>query len=194
MSVDTSTRSGTPPAGAAKTGTAHLVRRGVVASATTAALVGAMSGIASAAPGDTSSGDTEANVAVASAIVLSGLTPSFTLTGVPGATVTGPGVVTMNVSTNNLAGYAVTVESATPSMAAGTSTNTDSVPIGALSVRESGSPAFTPLSDTSPVTVHSQPTRSESVGTTINNDFQVVIPFVNNDTYSATLNYIVTTL
>jgi len=41
---------------------------------------------------------------VTSAIALSGLTSSFTLTGLPGAIETGPAAVTFNVATNNRAG------------------------------------------------------------------------------------------
>ena len=151
-------------------------------------------GTANAAPGEISPGASQANVVVSSAIALTGLTPSFTLTGLPGATVLGTGAVTMNVQTNNLAGYSVTVESATSTLVATAAGNTDAIPIGALSVREGGTTAFTPLSATTPTAVHTQATRSAEAGDTITNDYQVVIPFVNEDTYTTTLDYVATTL
>jgi hypothetical protein len=172
----------------------RLVLSSVIGVTSIAALTGVLAGSASAAAGDTSPGTTDGHVVVNSAIALTGLTPNFTLTGLPGATVTGTGAVTFNVQTNNLAGYAVTVESQTSTLTPAVGTNTDSIPIGALSVRETGATAFTPLSNTAAVTVHSQNTRSAQLGDALSNDYQVVVPFVNQDVYSATLNYIATTL
>jgi hypothetical protein len=172
----------------------RLVFRGVIGAASVVAFAGVLASPAIAAPGDTSTGSTTANVDVGSSIALTALTPTFTLTGVSGATVAEDAAVTMNVATNNLLGYAVTVQSATPTLAATAAGNTDSIPIGALSVRETGTVPYTPLSNTAPVTVHSQPTRSAEGGDTVSNDYQVVIPFVNEDTYTATLNYVATTL
>ena len=152
-------------------------------------------GTATAAQADTSADTSVANVAVTNAILLSGLTPAFTLTGIPGAVVTGAAAVAMTVSTNNLAGYAVTVQAAGPALVpAVPATNPDSIPIGNLGVREGPTGAFTALSNTNPVTVHSQGTRSALGGDALTNDYQVLIPFVNTGTYSVTLNYIATEL
>lgn len=141
------------------------------------------------------SGDsTVANVQVSGAIALTGLTPSFTLVGLPGATAASVGAVNFTVTTNNLAGYAVTVQAAAPTLAATNPGNTDSIPIGALGVRETGQSLYTALSDTSPVTVRNQPTRSAEAGDVISNDYSVTVPFVNEDTYTVTLDYIATTL
>ncbi len=170
------------------------VLRVVGVASTVAGLVMAGTVSASAAPGNHSDDTTIANVQVTTAIVLSGLTPQFTLVGIPGATVLGNGEVTMNVATNNLAGYAVTVQATTPTLVATAAGNGDSIPIGALSVRETNVSGFTAMSDVVPATVHSQPTRSAQGGDTISNDYQVVIPFVNEDTYTTTLDYIATTL
>jgi hypothetical protein len=142
---------------------------------------------ASAAPG----GPTVANVGVDSGITMTGLTPSFLLTGTPGQTVTGLNKVTFNVETNNPTGYAVTVQSRTATMAASTTTNLDNIPIAALTVRESNTSVFTPLS-TGTVTVHTQALRSANGGDALSNDFQIRIPVVNVDTYSATLDYLAT--
>jgi hypothetical protein len=167
--------------------------RGVIGAAVVLLCSGALIGTASAAPGETSGGTTDANVGVTSAIALTALTPSFTLTGLPGATVTGVGAVTFNVATNNLAGYAVTVVSETPTMV-GTGTNPDSIPIADLTVQETGGAGYAALSDTTPVTVHSQSARSAEGGDSLSNDYQLVVPFVNEDTYTATLDYLATTL
>ncbi len=176
---------------------ARLAARTFVTTGTAAAFIGIAGVPAFAAPGDTSIGSTVANVEVGSTIALTGLTPAFTLSGNPGATVTGLTEVAMNVQTNSLAGYSVTVQAASATLTpttVSTPANPDSIPIGALSVRETGTTPFTPLSSTAPVTVHGQDTRSAAGGDTIENDFQVVIPFVNEDTYAVTLNYVATTL
>jgi hypothetical protein len=175
---------------------AQLLKRSVIGVTVVVGVVAAMSGTAFAATGETATGSTDAHVQVDSAIALTGLTANFTLTGLPGATVTGVGAVTMNVQTNNFAGYAVTVESATPTMvgARGTVANPNSIPIGALSVRKTGTTPYTAISNTATVTVGGQSTRSIEAGDAISNDYQVAIPFVNEDVYTATLDYIATTL
>ena len=150
-----------------------------------------MTGSASAA---SDTGSTDAHVQVNSSIVLSGLTDEFTLTGIPGATVPGLGVVDFNVETNNFAGYNVTVQSRTSTMVGDLPLNADSIPIGALSVRENDTIPYTAVSSASPVTVHTQATRSAEGGDDLSNDYSVAIPFVNQDTYTATLDYIAATL
>jgi hypothetical protein len=169
------------------------VFRGFVGTAALVALVGGLAGTASAAPGDTATGTSLANVTVGGVIALTALTPTFNLPGNPGSTVTGGGAVTFNVQTNNLAGYTVTVESATPVLSPPTG-NPDSIPIGNLSVRETGTGTFTALSNIIPVVVHTQATRSAPLGDSLSNDYQVVIPFVNQGVYTATLNYVATAL
>jgi hypothetical protein len=133
------------------------------------------------------------NVQVGSVISLTGLPAGFTLSGVPGATVTtGDTPVTMNVLTNNPGGYSVSVLAAQATLTpADTVANPDSIPIGALSVKETGVGNYVPVSSAAAVTVHTQDARSVAVpGDTISNDYQVVIPNVAQDTYSVALNYI----
>lgn len=169
----------------------RLVLRGAASAAAVAALAVVMSGTASAQPVED---DTVGNVEVSSSIALTFLSEDFWLTGVPGATVLGDGAVSFNVQTNNLAGYSVTVQSETATMTPAAVGNTDAIPISALSVRDGDATVFTPVSSTAPTTVHTQATRSADGGDALVNDYQVVIPFVNADTYSATLNYIAATL
>lgn len=138
-------------------------------------------------------GTTIANVAVGSAITLSNLTPSFTLSGNPCQTDTDIGAVTMNVETNNATGYNVTVQAENADMV-GTNGNTDVIPVTDLLVRETGATDFMPSSSTTPVTVHNQDTRSvANDGDNLSNDYQITIPNVHNDTYSVTLDYVATT-
>ena len=126
----------------------------------------------------------------ARSITLSGLTPSFTLSGLPGSVVTGNGAVTMTVTTNSTAGYTVTVEADSPVLAPHTPGNVDSIPVGALRVRESGTSGFLSLLSDSPLVVHQQNSPSGPNGDAVSNDFQIQVPFVNADTYSGTLEYI----
>jgi hypothetical protein len=170
------------------------VLRGFVAAAFAATSVGMMAGSASAG---SSVDSTTANVGVNSSIAVTGLTPSFTLNGAPGATVTRVGAVTFKVETNNLAGYMVSVQPTTLSLTPPVHdpVNADSIPITALSVRETGTSGYVPFSTTSTERrVHVQPTRSLPGGDTLSTDYEIAIPFVNQDTYSATLNYVATTL
>jgi hypothetical protein len=107
--------------------------------------------------------------------------------------------VAYNVATNNLAGYAVTVQSQTATMVADTAGNPDSIPIGALSARDGATGTFTYVPVAGPAaqdgtTVHTQATRSAEGGDNLTTDFQVVIPFVNSDTYDATIDYVAATL
>jgi hypothetical protein len=171
--------------------THKLVRRGLVGAALSAALCATAAGSAFA---QSSSGSTTANVAVQSGIALTGLTSSFTLTGAPGTTATDAGAVGFNVETNDVAGYAVTVQSAASTLAPQAVGNTDTIPISALTVRQSGGGSYQPLSNVAPVLVHSQSGRSANGGDNLSNDYQITVPVVNADTYTATLNYVATGL
>jgi large repetitive protein len=125
-------------------------------------------------------------------ITLSGLTPSFTLTGLPNSTVRQDGGVTMMVTTNSPGGYLVTVQAAADVLTGATSGNLDTIPIENLGVRDSESqlPGFQVMSDAASNTVHDNDRASEPGGDVVSNDFQIDIPFVAADTYSATLDYI----
>lgn len=159
-----------------------------------ATVIGGLATGANAIPGQTATASTEANVIVGSSISLTNIVPSFSLTGNPGETIsTTVPPVTMTVTTNNNEGYAVTVEPRTATLNPTTPGNTDTIPIGDLEVREGTTP-FTPLVFGTPVQVHSQVVPSAELGDTITNEFQITIPFVIPDTYSAVLDYVATTL
>jgi len=182
---------------ASQRSTSKTVARGVLSFTAAIALVSALGTSASAAPGDTSDDTSVSNVGVTSSILRSALTPSFTLNGLPGAIMTGLAAVTMNVSTNSLGGYAVTVLAAGQVLSATDAGNPDSIPMAALQVRESAegdNGSFTSLSDAGSVSVHTQGVRSAEGGDALSNDYRVAIPFVAEDTYAVTLNYIATTL
>ena len=96
----------------------------------------------------------------------------------------------MNVRTNNKTGYTVTVQAAAANMV-GTAGNTDVIPVSAMSVRNTTTGgAYTAISSSAAVTVASTSVKSTGAGDTVNNDYQIAIPWVNADTYSVTLNYI----
>ncbi|GIH25450.1 hypothetical protein Aph01nite_37600 [Acrocarpospora phusangensis] len=142
---------------------------------------------------DTDTGTTTANVEVTSSITLSDLTASFTLTGAP--TDTPSTQISMKVTTNNFAGYNVTVAPATANLTGAIAGNSDVIPAGLLQVKGTGvGAAFTGLTFGTPLVVHTQDNASVAAGDTINNDYQITIPFVRPDTYTTTLNYVATTL
>jgi hypothetical protein len=136
-------------------------------------------------------GSTTANATVNSSVTLSGLSPNFTIAGAPLTTATGLSAVTMNAKTNNKTGYNVTVQAAAATMTGAIAGNTDTIPVSALSVRNTTTGgAYTAISNTASVQVANTTAKSTSGGDTVNNDYQVAIPWVNADTYSVTLNYI----
>ena len=142
----------------------------------------------------TSPGSSIANVAVDSGIAITLLTPAFTLTGIPGDTPVDIGAVTMDVFSNNATGYNVTVQAANANLV-GTGTNLDVIPVSDLSVEETTTGTYAPLSSTATTTVHTQATPSAATpGDALSNDyeFNTGIPDVTPDTYSVTLDYVAT--
>ena len=124
-------------------------------------------------------------------VTLTGLTDAFTLTGLPHTTVGADGAVTMTVTTNSSGGYQVSVQGAGPRLLGSDPTNTATIPLGNLSVRESGTSLFQTLSPDSAVVVHDQDRPSAPQGDAVSNDYEIDIPFVPPDTYSGTLEYVV---
>lgn len=136
---------------------------------------------------------TTANVSVGQAIVLSGLTPSFILSGLPGDTVTNFGAVSMNVLTNNATGYNVTVQAVGPNL---TATGGGTIPVTDLLVNDSnvgGTAGFIPISSTTATQVYRQPGPTGDQGDTVTNDYRITIPTVATGVYSGTLNYVAST-
>jgi hypothetical protein len=161
-----------------------------------AALIGALGYHVPAAQADTDAGSTTANVDVTSAITLTNLTPSFTLSGSPGTDVTTDVTpVTLTVTTNNFAGYNVTVVPHTASLTPGIVGNTDVIAFSDLKVNgpiQGGT--FAPLTFGTPLVVATKATASASDGDPITNDYKITVPFVRPDTYTGTLDYVTTTL
>ncbi|MCS5719732.1 putative Ig domain-containing protein [Herbiconiux sp. CPCC 205763] len=123
-------------------------------------------------------------------ISLSGLTEGFTLSGMPNTTVTSNGAVTMTVTTNSAGGYVVSVQSQGSALTGADPANPDIIPITDLAVRGSGDTVFVPLSP-APIVVGNQNSATPPSGDAVSNDFRVDIPFVSGDTYTGTLDYIV---
>lgn len=192
MRIMRSTPPGTPTADTTTNRAGRRLLKGALGTTAVAVLAVGMAGPAAAQT--TPPQGVDGNVEVSSSIALTGLTSAFTLAGLANSTVTENGEVVFNVETNNLAGYAVTVQAAAATLVADTAGNTDSIPIGELSVRETGTTPFTPLSNLTPVTVHSQDERSAPGGDSLSNDYSVDIPFVNEDNYDVTINYVAAAL
>jgi membrane-associated protease RseP (regulator of RpoE activity) len=151
--------------------------------------------LAQAAPDPTNVGSVQANVAVASAITLSGLPVGFTLSGIPTATVATAAPVTMTVWTNNTQGYTVTVQAATATLSGALPGNTNTIPVGALQVRETGTGTYQNVTNApGGVLVYGKNAPSLETGDLLSNDYSMTIPFVVPDTYTATLNYVAATL
>jgi hypothetical protein len=162
----------------------RIVLSGCVAVATLGALVCVSTGTAAAATG----GDTIANVDVGSALTLTDLTPTFTLTGVAGSIPTAD--VTYTVTTNNLDGYTVSVSSATDALnpPVETPVNPDTIPIASL-LANGDAMVTAPAT----LTVQTKTTRSALDGDAYTDTYSMTIPDVNSDTYTATLSYLVAT-
>jgi hypothetical protein len=144
---------------------------------------GSNCGAGSADPGCTAS-----VTVLPQAIAISGLTSSFTLTGVPGTNAEQDAAVTMTVTSNSPDGYQVTVQPATQNLTS--SASTDTIPFADLDVRGTVQDIFQPL--TGPVLIQQQSGPSAPGGDLIRNDYQITIPNVQDGTYHGTLNYIAT--
>ncbi|MEU7452378.1 hypothetical protein [Streptosporangium roseum] len=156
---------------------------------------GVLSGMGATARADSGSDSTVANVVVDTSITLTAMTPSFTLRGIPGETVTEKSAVSMRVTTNNLAGYVVTVRPVSTELVGSIPGNDDVIPTSLLEVRgpEQGN-GFTSLTPGAPVQVASSAVRAVPGGDIIDSDYRITIPPVRSDTYSGTLDYVATTL
>ena len=172
-----------------------LRMRGVYLCLVAAAAANAV-GSSTPAFADTAAGTTTANVEVTSSITLTDLTPSFTLTGAPGTTpTTGANPVTMTVTTNNFAGYNVTVVPDAVNLTPAVPGNTDVIPSNDLEVdgpAQAGTYAH--LTFGAPLIVAAKASASAPAGDSITNNYRITIPFVRPDTYSGTLDYVATTL
>jgi hypothetical protein len=138
---------------------------------------------------DVVSGQTQANVSVAAAITLTGLTPSFTLSGLPNTTVTQDQAVSYRVTTNNTLGYLVSVQADAAALSPQGPANPDTIPVSALEVKPDEGAVWSPLSNTDADVVHSRDSPSAAGGDLLFDDYRVHIPNVRSDTYSVTLTY-----
>jgi hypothetical protein len=107
--------------------------------------------------------------------------------------VTETGAVSYSVLTNNVGGYNVNVV-ADKDVLLPAGASTDYIPIANLSVRPGGSGTFTPMSSANAITLREKGTRSAAGGDAYSDDYRVNIPFVADDVYSVTLNYVATAL
>jgi uncharacterized repeat protein (TIGR01451 family) len=152
--------------------------------------------VSAAAGNNCSSGSRDARCGTdtpvaATAIVLSSLPADATIEAGTGEWAGAVGLVTMMVTTNSRTGYMVTVQSEGSDLIGAQPGNSDTIPIENLRVRETGTrDAFQPLSSDNDVIVHRQSAPSTAGGDAISTDYQVDVPFVVSDTYSATVEYV----
>jgi hypothetical protein len=173
--------------------TLHTLAAGAVA----VVGIGLLATPAGAEPGLTDAGTTTGSVTVDSGITLTALTATFAISGVPGdVDVAAAASVTMNVATNNVAGYNVTVEPQTATFTGAAPGNTDTIDVGALEVQGTGTVGgtFEALTFGTPTQTFTKSTASAEAGDTVTNTYQMTIPFVLPDTYSTVLDYVATTL
>jgi uncharacterized repeat protein (TIGR01451 family) len=183
--------------GALSMGAAVLIAYSVTVPATGTGDGNLTNRVSSTAVGSTCTADLAGPMCVTSTtvaartITLTGITPSFTLTGLPNSKVGSDGTVTMTITTNSTGGYQLSVQAEAAVLTGAELGNTATIPITALSVRESGTSQFHPMSAEAPLVVHQQSAPSAPGGDAVSTDYQVQIPFVASDTYTATLDYIV---
>ncbi|MEQ4716653.1 hypothetical protein [Nonomuraea sp. B19D2] len=169
----------TPSAVLGACGGASLVAAGLVV----------MLGNGSSALGDEVNGQTQANVSVASAITLTGLTPSFTLSGLPNTTATQDKAVSYRVTTNNTLGYLVSVRADAAALTAQDPANPDTIPISDLEVKPDEGVIWSPVGNNDVDVVHSKDSPSAAGGDLLQDDYRVHIRNVRSGTYSVTLTY-----
>jgi hypothetical protein len=73
---------------------------------------------------------------------------------------------------------------------ADTTANTDTIPVDQLRERQTGTLTFRPLSAATSLTVAQSDSASAAGGDAVSEDDRVQIPFVTPDTYTGTLNYV----
>ena len=169
--------------------------RTTVAVSAVALFVAGMGATASAAPGGDS---TSVSVTVASVLDLTITSQPFVLNSAAGAVVSLPAAVAYTVTSNNLAGYNVTVAAAADVLTGASATDgTDTIPVGAMTVTQAGSLAtgaqiVTGPTLAAPVELHTQAVRSASTGDLFTNDYSITIPNVTADVYAVALDYVLT--
>ena len=123
-------------------------------------------------------------------IQLNDLTESFTLEGPADAVVVNNGAISMTVDSNNPGGYQVTVQGESGELVSRTAVDGPTIAISELFFRGNGTAEFTPLS-TDPQVVFARNAASAPDGDAVSSDFRMQMPFVDPDTYSVTLEYLV---
>lgn len=125
-----------------------------------------------------------AEATVENAISLTADDATVALTGVPGTAATAnSGLV---ATSNNAAGYNVTVLASAANMAGAAVGNTDVIPVGDLSV---GGLA---ANSTTAATIHTQDLKSADAGDAIPVPYALTMPHVNADVYSVGLTFTAT--
>ena len=156
-----------------------------------AALLVVPVGAAGADP-DPGAGSTDATVTVETGVLLEGLPAGVSLTGQPGETATNAADFEYTVYSNETWGYTVTVQAATATLIQ--SGGADTIDVSRLEVQDGGNvptETWAGLSSTTPTPVYTTEARSDPDGDVLSTDFRMKIPTVAADTYTVTLDYLV---
>ena len=170
-------------------GSSRWSRGALVATIAAALLVVPVGASGADTPG---AGSTDATVIVETGILLEGLPAGVSLTGQPGETATNATPFEYTVYSNDTSGYTVTVQAQTASLIQ--NGGADTIEVGRLLVQDGGNvPTHTwaGLSSTTPTPVYTNENQSATDGDLLSTDFQMKIPVVDSDTYTVTLNYLV---
>jgi len=168
---------------------------GLLLAGMTVSTIGLAGTAMAADPPAPSEGAGTVTVVVDSSIQLSMTDSAISLQGLAGATgVTATdNQMAMNVKTNNITGYAVTVKADQADLLPGdTTANTDKIPVSNIRVTNNDDAAKAALSDTAAAPVASKDSRSIEAGDAITATFDGDIPFVNSDTYTGTITFTAT--
>lgn len=118
---------------------------------------------------------------------------SFTMSGIPGSPTATDTPVSLTVTTNNPAGYTISVQPVAATLVPPDPVaNTDTIDFTDIRVEDIDTPdAFTPLDPANPITVHTQASASDPTGDDHQHNFDMeAVPFIQPDTYSGDITYL----
>jgi hypothetical protein len=123
---------------------------------------------------------------------------SFTLQGSPGSTASGPdNSISYIVTTNNETGYTVSVHADTPTLAAATPGNSETLATGSIVADGTALPGQTGSNGGRAVldaggVIYSQATRSDATGDEHRTLFTANLPFITSDSYTGSITFTAT--
>lgn len=134
---------------------------------------------------------TTANIIVGGAITIADLDESFDIEGFPGDEAQTDDPVTFTVTTNNATGFNVTVQPDAAELTPADTENEDAIDFADLEVELIDDPGtFVSLNPAEPVEVYNQGSPTGDEGEDLAHNYELTIPFVQEDTYSGSITYV----